>query len=539
MGKGYLCIILHAHLPFVRHPEHESFFEENWLFEAITECYVPLVNVLDRLFAEGIDYRLTISFSPPLLSMLRDEFLQTRYLSYLGKLIELSEKEIERTRNQPEHHNLARLYRRFFGKTLETYRDLYRCDLPAAFKKHQDAGKLELITSAATHGFLPLLSISETAVSNQIRIGVETFTSNLGCAPAGFWLPECGYYPGLEKVLNNAGIKYFFTEAHGVLHASRRPRHGVYAPLDCGNGVAAFARDPDSSHQVWSSHHGYPGDYDYREFYSDIGFELDLDYISPYILDEKIRINTGIKYHRVTGGDSPKEIYRPEKAREKARLHARDFIDKNLQKIARLAGEMDRPPVVVAPFDAELFGHWWFEGPLWLEHVLRLAAENREHIEAVSCSDYLSRIPTLQMATPSASTWGEQGYSSYWLNETNDWIYPLLHKAGANMEKLAYDFKNNTLDSLQERALNQAARSLLLAQASDWPFIMKSGTTIEYAKKRITDHLSRFNYLQDSLRKNRIDERYLIALEVMDNIFPDIDFRDFSPDVARKAKIKH
>ncbi|MGR9099116.1 MAG: glycoside hydrolase family 57 protein [Gammaproteobacteria bacterium] len=532
MGKGYLCIILHAHLPFVRHPEHESFFEENWLFEAITECYVPLVNVLDRLLAEGIDYRLTISFSPPLLSMLRDEFLQTRYLSYLGKLIELSEKEIERTRNQPEHHNLARLYRRFFGKTLETYRDRYRCDLPAAFKKHQDAGKLELITSAATHGFLPLLSISETAVSNQIRIGVETFTSNLGCAPAGFWLPECGYYPGLEKVLNNAGIKYFFTEAHGVLHASRRPRHGVYAPLDCGNGVAAFARDPDSSHQVWSSHHGYPGDYDYREFYSDIGFQLDLDYISPYILDEKIRINTGIKYHRVTGGDSPKEIYRPEKALEKTRLHARDFIDKNLQKIARLAGEMDRPPIVVAPFDAELFGHWWFEGPLWLEHVLRLAAENREHIEAVSCSDYLSRIPTLQMATPSASTWGEQGYSSYWLNETNDWIYPLLHKAGANMEKLAYDFKNKTLDPLQERALNQAARSLLLAQASDWPFIMKSGTTIEYAKKRITDHLSRFNFLQDSLRKNRIDERYLIALEVMDNIFPDIDFRDFSPAVA-------
>ena len=189
---------------------------------------------------------------------------------------------------------------------------------------------------------------------------------------------------------------------------------------------------------------------------------------------------------------------------------------------------MDRPPIIVAPYDAELFGHWWFEGPHWLEHVLRLSG-NTNGIQAISCSDYLSLQSSHQLATPSASTWGDQGYSSYWINEENDWIYPYLHKAEEDMEKLASDLQGLTVNPLQERALNQAARSILLAQASDWPFIMKSGTTSEYARKRITDHLARFNYLHDSIRKNRINERYLIALETMDNIFPEIDFRDFNP----------
>ncbi|MGZ4998800.1 MAG: 1,4-alpha-glucan branching protein domain-containing protein [Methylomonas sp.] len=189
---------------------------------------------------------------------------------------------------------------------------------------------------------------------------------------------------------------------------------------------------------------------------------------------------------------------------------------------------MDKPPIIVAPYDAELFGHWWFEGPHWLESVLRLASGSDNGIQTVSCSDYLNLASALQTATPSASSWGEQGYSSYWLNESTDWIYPLIHKAGSELEKLVGDLRNLKVNALQERALNQAVRSLLLAQASDWPFIIRSGTTVEYAKKRVTDHLARFNYLYDAVRKNRIDERYLTALEVMDDIFPDVDFREYS-----------
>ncbi len=531
MKKGFLSIILHAHLPYVRHPEHENFFEENWLFEAITECYIPLICVLDRLNEDKVDYRLTVSLSPPLISMLRDELLIERYMNYIIKRIELAEKEIIRTRNQTEYQSLANFYLQFFLNTLNTYQNRYQCDLLAAFKKHHTAGNLELITTAATHGFLPALSVSETAVRNQINIGIETFKTNFGFAPSGFWLPECAYYPGLESLLAEAGVNYFFVDSHAILNASSPPTNGVYAPLDCGNGVAAFGRDPESSKQVWSSKEGYPGDYDYREYYSDIGFDLELDYVAPYILDGKIRSNTGIKYHRVTGKDQPKEIYQPKIALIKALQHAQDFIDKRQQQIEHLSASMDSPPVIVAPYDAELFGHWWFEGPMWLEQVLRLASNRANDVQTFSCGDYLRLQPSHQVATPSASTWGDQGYSSYWINEENDWIYPYLYQAEEEMEKLAADMQGLAVNPLQERVLNQAARSILLAQASDWPFIMKSGTTRDYAQKRIIDHLARFNYLHDSIRKNNINERYLLALEMMDNIFPEIDFRNFNPSV--------
>ena len=528
MAKGFLSIILHAHLPYVRHPEYEHFFEENWLFEAITECYVPLIAMLDRLAADHIDYHLTLSLSPPLITLLSDELLQARYLQYLQRLQELAHKEVLRTRQeQPEFKTLARLYRNFFRKTLQIYQQQYACDLVAAFKKHQATGHLELITCAATHGFLPLLNVSEIAVRNQIKIGVDVFKEHFGLQPNGFWLPECGYYQGLENILKHEGIRYFFVDAHGLLCANDPPRHGVYAPLDCANGVMAFARELKLSQQVWSSKEGYPGDFDYREYYRDIGFDLDLDYIAPYILNGSTRINTGIKYFRVTGHDAHKELYQPKQALLKAKIHAADFIAKCQQQVAQQTLLDEHPPMIVTPFDAELFGHWWFEGPHWLESVLRLAAQPNETLQLASPADYLTLYPTHQVTQPSASTWGDQGYSSYWINETNAWIYPLLHKAETQLEQLVADLSKFTLSDLQVRALNQAARSVLLAQASDWPFIMQSGTTVEYANQRIIDHLARFNYLYDSVRKGKIDERYLAALEIMDNIFPAIDFRDY------------
>ncbi|NOT83281.1 MAG: DUF1957 domain-containing protein [Methylococcaceae bacterium] len=529
MTQGFLSIILHAHLPFVRHPEHERFFEENWLFEAITECYLPLLGVLERLQRDNVNYRLTLSLSPTLISMLCDPLLQERYFQHLQRLLKLAEREIIRTRKQPEFQVLARLYRRFFAQSLDTYQTRYQGDLLGAFKKHHTTGQLELITTAATHGFLPLLNVSETAVRNQINVGLATFATHFGVMPTGFWLPECGYYPGLERLLGDAGVQYFFVAAHGLRHANPQPTNGVYAPLDCGNGVAAFARDPESAEQVWSAAVGYPGDVDYREYYSDIGFELDEDSLAPYLPVGKIRQNTGIKYHRVTGGQQAKAVYQPRAALAKTRQHAEDFIFKRQQQIGRLCSQLQQAPIIVAPYDAELFGHWWFEGPYWLESVLRLASAVDSGIHLSNCGDYLKQTHALQIATPAASTWGNQGYSSHWINETNHWIYPLLHKAEEELEKLIVDLQGLTLNALQTRAINQAVRSLLLAQASDWPFILKSGTTLDYAEKSITDHLARFNYCHDCIRKNKINERYLTALELMDNIFPDLDFRNYFP----------
>ncbi|MGR8932681.1 MAG: glycoside hydrolase family 57 protein, partial [Gammaproteobacteria bacterium] len=465
--------------------------------------------------------------SPTLITMLQDELLQQRFVRHLSRLVELAEKEIVRTTDQAEFNTLARYYRGHFAGALDAYQNRYQCDLLQEFDKHYRSGRLELITTAATHGFLPLLNISQAAVRSQIKTGIDTFKARFGFRPKGFWLPECAYYSGLETVLEQNGIRYFFVDTHGIMNASQAPQYGVYAPLDCGNGVMAFGRDPACSHQVWSATEGYPGDADYREYYRDIGFDLPMEYIGPYILDGDIRINTGIKYYRVTGNTNDKEIYKPNQALAKSKQHAKDFVDKRERQIKILQTEMDKPPIIIAPFDAELFGHWWHEGPLWLEQVLRLAGDKNSAIKTVACTDYLKACPSQQQASPAVSTWGDQGYFDYWLNNSNEWIYPLLHKAGSEMEKLVADLQDLKVNELQTRALNQALRSLLLAQASDWPFILKSGTTAEYAKKRITDHLARFNYLHDSIRKNRIDERYLAALEVMDDIFPDIDFRDY------------
>lgn len=528
MNNGFLNIILHAHLPFVRHPEYDRFFEEIWLFEAITECYIPLIRTLERLAKDHVNYQLTLSLSPPLILMLSDSLLQSRYLAHLNQQIELAEKEIIRTKNLPQYKVLSRLYRRLFLDTRQIFLEQYQGNLLTAFKRFHAKGNLELITCAATHGFLPLLNKSDLSVRNQINIGLETFMSHIGFSPTGFWLPECGYYPKLESHLKNAGIEYFFVDAHGIENATPPPQHKVYAPLDCGNKVMAFARDPESSRQVWCSKEGYPGDQDYREYYSDIGFDLELDYIAPYILDHHIRINTGIKYHRVTGADCPKKIYRPRQALLKTQQHAENFILKRQQHINQLSRIMDTPPIITAPYDAELFGHWWFEGPQWLEWVLRFAGRPTNAISTISCHNYLKQAPAPQISSPSASTWGHQGYSSFWINKTNDWIYPLLHKAGDDMEVLAAIFQGIKASPLQERALNQAVRSLLLAQSSDWPFIMKTGTTVEYATKRLTDHLARFNYLRDSIQQNAINERHLSALEILDNAFPMVNFRDYS-----------
>ena len=524
MAVGYVSLVLHAHLPYVRHPEHKEFFEERWLFEAITECYIPLLRAFDRLVRDGVKFRIAVSLSPTLVAMFQDELLQQRYLQHMEKLIELSYKEVERTKAQPEFNRLARFYREMFLETVRVYDVQYGRDMVKAFKTFHDAGVLELMTTTATHGFLPLLKTHPAAVRAQVLTGVESFKHTVGGQPDGIWIPECAFYPGLESVLKDAGFRYFIVDSHGIQNASVRPHYGLFAPIGCVNGVAAFGRDPESSRQVWSSHEGYPGDFDYRDFYRDIGHELPLDYIGPYILDGKTRILTGIKYARVTGSEH-KQPYDPDKAREKAAIHAQHFLECRQKQAIAQAGSMDRPPVILSPYDAELFGHWWFEGPQFLEFLIRKAHFDQDIVELVSPSQVLDRHPVIQRSTPSASTWGWQGYNECWLSGSNEWIYPHLHHAARVMTDTASIYANEKRGTLRERALNQAMRSLLLAQSSDWPFIMKCGTAVEYANKRIRDQLARFHFLIDSINRNEINEPKLAALEHMDNLFPFVDFR--------------
>ncbi len=266
MAKGYLSLVLHAHLPYVRHPEYSHFLEEDWLYEAITETYIPLINVFDSLINDGIDFRMTMTLTPSLVSMLHDPLLQDRYLRHINMLIDLAHKEVERTRYQPEFHHLALMYRDMFLNCRYVFEEKYGRNIINAFKKFAQLGKLEIVTCTATHAFLPLLQCNEQAVKAQVYMGAKYYTDIFGWAPKGIWLGECAYYPGLDRILADNGIKFFFVDTHGIIYADSRPKYGVYAPIYCPSGVAAFGRDPESSHQVWSAEMGYPGDTIYRTF---------------------------------------------------------------------------------------------------------------------------------------------------------------------------------------------------------------------------------------------------------------------------------
>jgi len=523
MTKGYLCLVLHSHLPFVRHPEHEDFLEEDWFYEAITETYIPLIWVFEKLVEDRVDFRITMSLTPTLLSMLCDSLLQERYLKHINKLIELAHREIERTTWQPHFQSLAIMYLNHFCRSRDTF-EKYKRNLTLAFKNLQDSGKLEIITCAATHGYLPLMDVCRESVRAQLKVAVSHYESVFGRKPRGIWLPECGYQPGHDELLREVGIKYFFTDAHGVLHATPRPKYGVFAPVYCkSSGVACFARDLESSKQVWSSIEGYPGDYNYREFYRDIGFDLEYDYIKPYIHPDGVRINTGIKYFRITGETSEKQPYVPQWASDRAAEHAGNFMFNRQKQVEYLYDFIQKKPIIISPYDAELFGHWWYEGPRWLDFLIRKIVFDQDIIRLITPSEYLAENRRNQVIVPSMSSWGWKGYSEMWLQGANDWIYRHLHTASERMTELARSFPDT--NGIVRRALNQALRELLLAQSSDWAFIMGTGTHTSYAVLRTKDHLLRFNRLYEDIKSNSIDEDWLSNIEYKDNIFADIDYR--------------
>jgi 1,4-alpha-glucan branching enzyme len=521
--KGFLSLVLHTHLPFVRHPEYQEFLEENWLYEAITETYIPLIDLLEGLIRDRVPCRLTMSLTPPLLNMLSDPLLQERYLHRLDRLIELAAKEKERTKGDPVFSDLAHMYWQLFMHSRSVFADRYGCDLVRAFRHFQEQGALEIIGCAATHGYLPLMQTNEKAVRAQIRVGVDEHRRFFGRDPRGFWLPECAYYPGVDTILKEQGIQYFIVDTHAIQNATPRPFYGVYAPLYCPSGVAAFGRDIESSRQVWSSIEGYPGDFAYRDFYRDVGYDLDYEYIRPYLPPTGEQGYVGIKYYRITGKTDQKIPYDPQLARERAAQHAANFMFNREKQIEWLASAMDRSPLVLAPYDAELFGHWWFEGPQWLNYVIRKSAYDQNVFQLLTPSDYLDRYPTNQVSTPTASSWGHKGYNEVWLSGENDWIYRHLHKAASRMIELATRFVE--VNDLQRRALNQAARELLLAQSSDWAFLMQQRTAQHYAARRTTQHVQRFTRLYDDLCSNQINEQWLDQIEARDNIFPTLDYR--------------
>ncbi len=522
MYIGYLAIVLHGHLPYIHHPEAPEMLEERWLFEALTECYLPLLDVFESMQKDKVPYRLTISLSPTLITMLTDQILQERYVRHLEKSIELAVLEQERLQNAPQYQPLSVYYLKKLTELKKQY-ERYNGNLINPFKQLQQQGCLELITTCATHGFLPLMNC-RSSWRAQIQTALELYTSYFDQPPTGMWLPECAYTPGLDELLREYQVRYFFVDSHGIYNSRPTSLFGTFAPVCTSAGVAAFGRDPESSRQVWDRHSGYPGDPIYREFYRDIGYDLPLDYIGPYLPGNNIRVDTGLKYHRITGSGPDKQPYQPDLARERAAEHAKDFVQRRCEQLEKAGRQMHRQPLVLAPYDAELFGHWWFEGPDWLNFLCREAA-NSGSVRMVTPAEYLKAYPNNQVVELPMCSWGAGGYNQFWLNPSTDWIYKHLHHAEEKMTELADGHWNAR--ELEARCLNQAARELLLAQSSDWPFIIHSGTAVEYAKQRFINHIGRFNALARMAGTGIIQIDLLEEIEARSKFLPDIDYHVF------------
>ncbi len=521
---GYFAVILHAHLPFVRHPEHEHFLEEEWFFEAITETYIPLLRMMQRLVDDAVPFKLTLSISPTLCAMLQDQLLCERYVRHLDLLIDLAEREQRRNRKHPQLRELAEFYCELFSENRHLFVDEWECDLLSVFRDLRQTCAIEIIASAATHGLLPILQKqAHQAARAQVLIGRDAYIELFGAEPTGFWLPECSYVSDLDSILQEANLRWFVLDAHGPLFGKPRPCRSIYAPYYTPAGPAAFARDPDASRQVWSAHEGYPGDPAYREFYRDIGFDLPMERLGP--IARGTRKFSGVKYHRITGGGDDKQLYHRSAAEKAAAKHAIHFLEQRRQQIREIS-EVGFDPIIVAPFDAELFGHWWFEGPIFLEQFIREAANERD-FRLTTPSEYLAAHPTQQIIEPAASTWGENGHLAAWLDSSNSWIYPHLHAAALRMSEISRRHMTDASDAteISDRVLKQLARELLLAQSSDWAFLLKTGAAREYATKRTIDHLARFNRLHDQFVANGVDEEFLRDCEWRDSIFPNVNWR--------------
>ena len=537
---------LHSHLPYVLHHgrwPHGS----DWICEAALDTYLPLLEVLRGLASDDVAAPVTIGFTPILANQLTSPVFVSEMETFFTQRVEACAEAPASLATTGDSHLLPLVG--FWRERLERLRNLFHtidADLIGAFRQLEAAGRIEIISSAATHGYLPLLARDES-IRLQLAVGVSEHRRIFGRSPKGCWLPECAYRPrgpwepwptaprmgmrrGIEEHLADAGYQFFFVDAHlaaagrplGLsgdpagdpnMHTPVRsaiegePLRSPYRAYRVAHGpVAAYVRDPKASMQVWSRFEGYPGDEWYMEFH-------------------KMRWPGGLKLWRVTGPGvdlGQKQPYNPDAAAGKARDHANHFA--HLLAGIAAAQSQNRESVVVAPFDTELFGHWWFEGPLFLEHVYRAAAGQRNAVRPVTGSQHLATHPPRAAIRLPWGSWGANGDSSMWLSDQTAWTWERLWP----LEQSFWDVAPAALASPAARpVLAQAARELLLAQSSDWQFIISTGAASDYAEKRFREHCDETEKLIAALspgREGDLESSQQIAAELyqQDHVFPNI-----------------
>jgi 1,4-alpha-glucan branching enzyme len=569
---GAFTFVLHSHLPYARLAGRWPHGEE-WIHEAASETYIPLLQGLYDLKNDGIRFKLTLGITPILAEQLADPDVLDHLDQFLDERIQAAQQDIvyfEAPDSKDAHlRYLAEWYLHWYKSIKQDFDTRFNRDLIGAFRELQDEGYLEIVTCAATHGYLPLLG-RDSSIQGQLKTGISSYRRMFGRDPSAIWLPECAYRPayltddgklrpGLEYWLGQNGLKVFFSETHTItggqpvgvaagdvigpygdikrryvipasMTVPERPAttfHPYYVSDTTSgtsalqhSGVAVIGRNNRTGQQVWSADMGYPGDFDYREFHRKAG-------------------TSGLQYWRVTGTKVDlgyKDTYHPDWAAYKVDQHAEHFAHLVGDLVRGYSQQTGEYGLISSNYDTELFGHWWFEGVTWLCKVLRHLAQTDE-VELTTASTFVQQHPPTGVLHIPESSWGAGGNHFVWDNAETHWMWEPIHEAEARMEALTTQYPNPTAG--EQTVLNQAARELLLLQSSDWPFLVTTGQAREYAIQRFSQHVERFTTLVKSLEAGTPDVEHADEFWELDKVFPDIDYRWFAaPEVPAASGLK-
>ena len=517
-----LSLILYGHLPFVRHPEKQLPYQELWLFQSISETYIPLLEVFDHLDRDLIPFRVSISLSPALMHMLSDELLIQRYLDYTDKQIEFGAQELESSSEDKQLHSLImNFYNRIVGKRL-FFTERLEKNILKGFDYYQKKGRLEILATAATHAFLPFYTSYPEAMQAQFELAISTYKTEFGKVPGGFWPPELGWNEDLDTWLRNYNFTYTIVDAHALAFARPPAEKGCFYPVKTPQGIIVLGRDFYASEDILMM----SLDPAFRHRQRDQGFELPHDRLGPFLGTEGSRSETGYKYWATGEDGSGKEIYNHALAMEKVKSQAQTFIENRLSKLEEASSLIEGPPLSLCAFDADSLGRFWYEGPEFIEALFREAAKGA-NLQFMTPTEYLCKLDStaFQTAAPEFSSLGENGYAEMWLDASNDWLYRHTMRAIERMAEIAERFPDDT--GLKERALNQAARELMLVLASDWSKMLYKQEDHDYARNRIESSLRNFTTIYEALGSSYINTEWLTHLEKRNNIFPSINYRIF------------
>lgn len=562
---GSFLFVLHSHIPYVRKAGTWPHGEE-MLHEIIAETYIPLLNVFSSLHSKRIPISLSLGLTPILLEQLQDKYMQKQFVLYMQARIAAAEKEHAMLRvSNPELLSVNEEVIAWYKQRLFEYEHVYQRDIVNAFKYFQDHDGLDILTCAATHGYLPLFK-NEAAIWGQLKTAVNHYKKYFGRDPKGIWLPECGYKPeddlrgGLEQYLNALGIQYFFTDSHVIdaalpHHHKQEPKlkmslttnsaeligqasvshneveadveelseaeeieqskkYTTFHPYKVGTSdVHVFGRDRLTGLAVWSATWGYPGEFSYREFH------------------KKSKLS-GHKYWKVTKngpGLAHKQPYESKTAAEKVSEHAEHFVNLVTEHLGNYRKENNISGTVVSSYDTELFGHWWFEGVSWLEAVIT-NFHTRNEVKLVSGQEALGLHRQVDRVRIPESSWGNGGQHSTWLNQHTEYMWPIMHECEDRF--LALTKKYTQVRGMQKKLLNQAARELLLLQSSDWPFLVTTFQAKDYAEKRFNEHVERFQKICDVIEGRAKLDKVMKESFSKDTAFAHVDYRDFVSKTA-------